>query len=80
MNQDIKIAILKLLSESEGPWNWLKLDRALSRRGLGGQRNIAEVAVILSNECLLEITASGNAAMPTYSITLDGRRWLSNLE
>ena len=78
MNEHIKIAILKILSESEGPWHWLKLDRALSAREPGGHSNVVEVANELSNESLLEITASGNPAMPTYTITAKGRKWLAN--
>ncbi|MFV8668214.1 hypothetical protein ACNRC9_04245 [Ralstonia pseudosolanacearum] len=76
MSEDIKIAILKSLSASEKNWNWYTLDRALSARGRGGQCNVAQIATSLSEEGLITISPNENPAMPTYSITENGRRWL----
>lgn len=78
MNEDIKIAILSLLSVSGTSWNWYKLDRALSARGLGGQCNVAEIALSLSREGLLKESVEGNSAMPMYTISEEGRRWLES--
>lgn len=77
MNEDIKFEILKLLSKSETSWNWYKIDRALSARGLGGKCNVADVANALAKEGLLTADAHNNPAMPTYSITVNGRRLLA---
>lgn len=76
MSEDIKIAILKSLSASEKNWNWYTLDRALSAQGRGGQCNVAQIATSLSEEGLITISPNENPAMPTYSITENGRRWL----
>lgn len=78
MSEDIKIAILKLLSVSEKKWNWYTLDRALSAQGRGGQCNVVQIATSLSEEGLITISDKDNPAMPTYAITDNGRRWLES--
>ncbi|MCK4131948.1 hypothetical protein [Ralstonia pseudosolanacearum] len=76
MSEDIKIAILKSLSASEKNWNWYTLDCALSAQGRGGQCNVAQIATLLSEQGLITISPNENPAMPMYSITENGRRWL----
>ncbi|RIJ86891.1 hypothetical protein RSP822_07930 [Ralstonia solanacearum] len=78
MSEDIKIAILRLLSGSEKNWNWHTLDRALSAQGRGGQCNVAQIATSLSEEGLITISTKDNPAMPTYAITDNGHRWLES--
>ena len=76
MSEKIKIATLEILAGPPATWDWYKLDRALSARGLGGQMNPARIADSLTSEGLVKTVAGRSPAMPTYSITEKGRRWL----
>lgn len=78
MNERTKVVILEILAGPGASWNWYKLDRALSAKGLGGQINPATIAASLTSEGLVKTVIEKDPAMPTYSITEKGRRWLKD--
>lgn len=79
MNEEMKSAVLKLLSSKDKSWTWYSLDRALSSEGMGGRENIARLASELAGQGLVEIVRGETESMPVYILTAKGRALASDL-
>jgi len=72
MNNEVQLAVLKLLLRKDVQWNWYRLERALSQRRLGGQENLMKLLAGLEDDGLLRVVPTNNPAMPIYELTEKG--------
>jgi len=80
MTNELRHAILNILSEKETKWNWYKLDRALARLGVLNVGNVAILANELAGEGLLEEKSMPGSPLNTYEITEKGLEYLAKAE
>jgi len=72
---DMRVVVLRLVSDHDGQWGWLQIDRALAMRGILG----VNVGAVLNN--LVEggfAVADGDVLLAStrYRLTDSGRRRL----
>ncbi|XES84769.1 hypothetical protein ACBV55_02525 [Franconibacter pulveris] len=80
MVNNIELNILELLaSRTDVNWSWYNLDRAMTKRKMGGVGNVARLVKNLSEAGLVDIIPGSPAGMDHYQVSGQGIRLLEEL-